>query len=46
MNITLNITDTYCTNCYKNSIEKTQTFTSKDTSVELQNNYFLNVIFL
>ncbi len=44
MNITLNINDTYCTSCYKNSIEKTETFTSRDTSIELQNNYFLNVI--
>ena len=44
MNITLNITDTYCTNCYKTSVEKTQSFTSTDISIELQNNYFLNVI--
>ncbi len=44
MNITLNINDTYCTNCYKNSIEKTETFTTRDQSVELQNNYSLNVI--
>lgn len=44
MNITLNINDTYCTNCYKNSIEKTETFTTRDQSIELQNNYSLNVI--
>ena len=44
MDITLNINDTYCTNCYKKSIEKTETFSTRDKSVEIQNNYSLNVI--
>lgn len=44
MNITLNINDTFCASCFKNSVEKTETFTSRDQSIELQNNYFLNVI--
>lgn len=44
MNVTLNINDTYCTKCYKNSIEKNEQITSRDTSIELQNNYFLNVL--
>ena len=44
MNVHLNINDTYCTQCYKNSVEKNITVTSRDTSIELQNNYFLNVL--
>ncbi len=44
MNVNLSINDTYCTQCYKNSIEKNEQITSRDTSIELQNNYFLNVI--
>lgn len=44
MNITLNINDTYCTKCYKNSKESEVLFSSTDQSVELQNNYNLNVI--
>lgn len=44
MNVNLNINDTYCTKCYKNSIEKSENITSKDTSIELQNNYYLNVL--
>lgn len=44
MNITLNINDTYCTKCYKNSRESTQNFSSTNQSIELQNNYFLNVL--
>lgn len=44
MNVDLNINDTYCTQCYKNSIEKNVNITSRDTSIELQNNYFLNVL--
>ena len=44
MNVNLNINDTYCTQCYKNSIEKNVNITSRDTQIELQNNYFLNVL--
>lgn len=44
MNVNLNINDTYCTQCYKNSIEKNINITSRDTQIELQNNYFLNVL--
>lgn len=44
MNVDLNINDTYCTQCYKNSIEKNVNITSRDTQIELQNNYFLNVL--
>ena len=44
MNVHLNVNDTYCTQCYKNSVEKNITVTSRDTSIELQNNYFLNVL--
>ncbi len=44
MNITLNINDTYCTKCYKNTLEKTETITSTSDSLQLQNNYSLNVI--
>ncbi|MBO5476597.1 MAG: hypothetical protein J6A15_02435 [Clostridia bacterium] len=44
MNITLNINDTYCTKCYKNSRESTTTFASAEQSLELQNNYNLNVL--
>lgn len=44
MNITLNINDTYCTKCYKNSRESETLFSSADQSLELQNNYNLNVL--
>lgn len=44
MNITLNINDTTCTNCFKNVINNTKNFTSSNQSFELQENYFLNVI--
>lgn len=44
MNITLNITDTYCTKCCKNSKETQFLFSSNDQSIELQNNYNLNVL--
>lgn len=44
MIVNLNINDTFCTQCYKNSIEKNEQITSRDTSIELQNNYFLNVL--
>ena len=44
MNITLNINDTYCTKCYKNTRENDILFSSFDQSIELQNNYRLNVI--
>lgn len=44
MNITLNINDTCCSKCYKNSIDKTVTFTTQNQTVELQNNYFLNIL--
>ena len=44
MNVNLNINDTYCTQCYKNSIENNVNITSRDTQIELQNNYFLNVL--
>ena len=44
MNITLNINDTYCTKCYKNTRENDVVFSSSDQCVELQNNYRLNVL--
>jgi hypothetical protein len=44
MNVYLKINDTYCTQCYKNSIEKNEQITSTDTTIELQNNYKLNVL--
>ncbi len=44
MNITLNITDTCCSKCYKNTTQKTETFTSRDQSISLQCNYYLNVL--
>ena len=44
MNITLNINDTYCTKCYKNTRENDVLFSSSDQCVELQNNYRLNVL--
>lgn len=44
MNITVNITDIYCTACTKNSIEKNETITSSSTSLELQNGFIFNVL--
>ena len=44
MNITINLIDTYCTSCSKNSIERNEIITSRSTSLELQNSYILNVL--
>lgn len=44
MNVSLIINDTYCTKCSKTSREKNVPINSRDTSIELQNNYFLNVL--
>ncbi len=44
MNVNLNIVDTCCSKCFKNSTEKNINVTSRDTSIELQNEYFLNVL--
>ena len=41
MNVNLNIVDTCCSKCFKNSTEKNINVTSRDTSIELQNEYFL-----
>lgn len=44
MNITINLTDTYCTSCSKNSNQKTEVITSRSTSLELQNGFIFNVL--
>ena len=44
MNVNLNIVDTCCCKCFKNATEKNINVTSRDTSIELQNEYFLNVL--
>lgn len=44
MDITLNINDTCCTNCYKNVVNNSINFTSSTQTFELQEEYFLNVI--
>lgn len=44
INTNIIINDTFCTKCYKNAIEKNEQITSTDTSIELQDNYFLNIL--
>lgn len=44
INVNLNINDTCCGPCFKNSIEKNETITSTDTAIELQDCFFLNVL--
>ncbi len=44
MDITLVINDKCCSNCFKNSINTTKTFTSSSQTFELQDNYLLNII--
>ncbi len=44
MNINLQVIDTFCSNCHKNSIEKNINITSSNTQIELQNNYSLYII--
>lgn len=44
MNINLQIIDTFCSNCHKNSVEKNLTLTSSNTQIELQNSYSLYII--
>lgn len=44
MNINLQVIDTFCSNCHKNSIEKNLTITSSNMQIELQNDYSLYII--
>lgn len=44
MDITININDSCCTNCIKNVINTTKTFTSSSETFELQGNFLLNII--
>ena len=44
MNITIEINDSCCTDCFKNVINSTETFTASSQTFELQGNFLLNVI--
>ncbi len=44
MNITLNVIDTCCSNCYKNTNERTMTFKDQSDTLNLQGNFTLNVL--
>lgn len=43
-NVNVEITDTICDKCCKNTVTKTVLVTSPSQQIDLQNNYVLNVI--
>lgn len=45
MNISCKLIDTYCGNCFKNTIEKNLTITNSKTQIEAQNGYLINVLY-